>query len=210
MSGEPDTYKTLWKPSQGLYKDRGSKFIALAWPVENQNDIKKRLEETKQQYHDAHHHCFAWALGRRGELHRHNDDGEPAGSAGKPIYGQILSYGLTRVLIIVVRYFGGTKLGVRGLINAYRGAAKDAIDNNRIIAKTIVENYRLDFDYPVMDRVMRILKENGLSQGSHDFGLRCSLEFSVRLKKSPHVLSQLEQIPGLTIGILPTDQVDLS
>ncbi len=124
---EKDTYKTIGKHSTGLYKDKGSKFIAHAFPVSSEAEIAELLQRLRKDYHDARHHCFAWALGFNRDFFKINDDGEPSGTAGKPIYGQILSHNLTNVLIVVVRYFGGTKLGIRGLINAYKGAAIDAI-----------------------------------------------------------------------------------
>ena len=122
----PDSFKTIESPSRGLFKDKGSKFIALAYPVETEEDVFRNLENARKEYYDAHHHCFAYVLGQGRESFRLNDDGEPSGTAGKPIYGQILSKDLTNLLVVVVRYFGGTKLGTRGLINAYKGATSDA------------------------------------------------------------------------------------
>ncbi len=191
-----DTYKTLKKPSQGLYKDKGSKFIALAYPVKDEEHIGELLIEAKNSYHDARHHCYAWGLGQTRDHFRMNDDGEPSGTAGKPIYGQILSHNLTMVLIVVVRYFGGTKLGVRGLINAYKGAAHDAISNGEVITKVIHDRYRVKFDYLAMNDVMRILKDHDLTQSNHNFDLTCSLDFSVRKSISDEVAAQFEAIPN--------------
>ncbi|MBS4012208.1 MAG: YigZ family protein [Bacteroidetes bacterium] len=175
-----DVFRTIQNKSEGLYKDKGSKFIALAFPIETEQSIKQCLADTRKAYHDARHHCYAYAIGKDHDHYRINDDGEPSGTAGKPIYGQIQSYNLTNILIIVVRYFGGTKLGVRGLINAYKAAAKDAIDNNIIIEKHITKRYRVDFEYAEMNNVMRILKDMELPQENHNFSETCSLEFSVR------------------------------
>jgi len=154
-----DTYLTIKNSAKGLYKDKGSKFIALAWPVNTETEINQILADVKKEYYDARHHCYAWAIGQWREQFRQNDDGEPSGTAGKPIYGQILSAGLTNVLVVVVRYFGGTKLGVRGLIDAYKGATADAINNADIITKIIYQYYYIEFDYNSMNEVMTILKE---------------------------------------------------
>ncbi len=199
-----DTYQTIGNTSQGLYKDKGSKFISFAHPVGTEEEIAVILGEIKQQYHDARHHCYAWALGFEQEKFKFNDDGEPSGTAGRPIYGQILSAGLTNVLIIVVRYFGGTKLGVRGLINAYKGAAHEAIQNNKIITRTIRDHYRIHFDYLSMNDVMQVLKEYDLPQSAHNFELRCKLDFSVRKLNSKEVLGKLEKINHIAIQHLFT------
>lgn len=202
MEREKDTYRTIKKASSGLYKDKGSKFISFAFPVKDEDEINSKLAGLKKEYHDARHHCYAWSLGYDGESHRYNDDGEPSGTAGKPIFGQIRSFTLCNILIVVVRYFGGTKLGVRGLINAYKGAALDSIENNTIITNTIQDHYRVRFEYPQMNDIMRVLKENDLPQIKHDFGLDCSLEFSVRLSKKAIVIPQLEQIKDVELDYL--------
>ncbi len=202
---EQDTLKTIQGHSQGLYKDKGSRFIALAWPVKDEEKIKELLAGIKKEYHDARHHCFAWVLGQDKALYRTNDDGEPSGTAGQPIYGQILSHDLCNILIVVVRYFGGTKLGVRGLINAYRQAARQAIANNRIITKTLRKYYRLHFDYPAMNDIMRVMKTFDLQQEGQDFGLRCSLDFSVRKSLSHKVIERFRGIPDIQIRLLHTD-----
>lgn len=199
-----DTYQTISNTSQGLYKDKGSKFIALAHPVSTEEDVSVILGEIKQQYHDARHHCYAWVMGHQQEKFKFNDDGEPSGTAGRPIYGQILSAGLTNVFIVVVRYFGGTKLGVRGLINAYKGAAHEAIENNKIITRTIRDHYRIHFDYLSMNDVMQVLKEYDLPQSAHNFELRCKLDFSVRKLNSKEVLGKLEKINHIAIQHLFT------
>ncbi len=136
-----DEYRTLQEESRGLYKEKGSRFISIAVPVESAGDVKSQLESLRKQYHDARHHCYAYRLGEPPYEFRYNDDGEPSGTAGKPIFGQIQSFDLTNILIVVVRYFGGVKLGTGGLIQAYRSAAKEAIENGRIVTKDMESNY---------------------------------------------------------------------
>jgi len=199
-----DTYKTITQVTKGLFKDRGSKFIAIASHVEKEEDVKNKLAELRKEYHDARHHCYAYQLGFDKSAYRVNDDGEPSGTAGKPIYGQILSKDLTNILIVVVRYFGGTKLGVSGLINAYRSAARDSLDNNVIITKTVNEIYELSFDYPLMNDVMRILKDEKLEQLAQKFELSCSLTFSVRKNDSMRVQEKFKKMHGLEIKYLRT------
>jgi uncharacterized YigZ family protein len=194
-----DTYLTIEAPSEGLYKDKGSKFIALAWPVETEEQINEILTSVKKEYYDARHHCYAWILGQSREHFRQNDDGEPSGTAGKPILGQLLSAELTNALVVVVRYFGGTKLGVRGLIDAYKGATADALHNAGIIEKIIHEQYQLDFDYLSMNDVMKILKDHDLPQSDHQFDLRCRLSFSVRRSLATQIIEAFEKIEGLSI-----------
>ena len=197
-----DTYQTILRPTEGLYKDKGSKFIALAFPVKTEEEIKAQLQMVKGQFHDARHHCYAWVTGFNQENHRTNDDGEPSGTAGKPILGQLNAFGLTNTLIVVVRYFGGTKLGVRGLINAYKGASIDALKNGQIVTRTICHHYRLSFQYAQMNDVMRVLKEYDLPQHAHTFDLQCELEFSVRARLSNQVRGIFESIPGVKINFL--------
>lgn len=199
-----DTYYTLKQNSEGLYKDKGSKFIAYAWPVKNEEEIKRILDDLRKKHYDARHHCYAWALGPTRDAFRINDDGEPSGTAGKPIYGQILSNDITNVLIVVVRYFGGTKLGVRGLINAYKAAAADAIENNTKIEMLIREIYQLQFDYPLMNEVMKVLKDFDLNQLSHDFALSCKLTFEVRRSKADEVKNIFQSIYGVKITYIHT------
>ncbi len=178
MSEIIDSYKTLASPSEGVYKEKGSKFIALAFPVASEEEIKEALEITRKKYHDARHHCYAWALGIGRENYRENDDGEPNNSAGKPILGRLESNDLTQLLIIVVRYFGGTKLGVGGLINAYRSAAEDAILNGKIIEKKMKMYFRILFHYDQMNDVMQVVKNSDLEQMEHDFSLTCKLKLA--------------------------------
>jgi uncharacterized YigZ family protein len=173
---ETDSYRTVASPGKSLYKVKGSKHFGYVFPVMSEDDIKDRLEEVKTEHHSARHHCYAWALNIEREPYRANDDGEPSGSAGKPIYGQILSFDITNVLIVVVRYFGGTKLGVGGLIDAYRTAAKLAIENTRIVEKKICDYYRIEFPYSRMSKVMGVLKSMDLPQTDQNFDLSCSLK----------------------------------
>ncbi len=194
-----DTYRTLKGKSKGFYKDKGSKFIAHAIPVADEESVKEELNDLKNLYHDARHHCYAWALGPTRDAYRINDDGEPSGTAGKPIYGQIMSNDLTMVLIVVIRYFGGIKLGVRGLINAYKAAAADAIAANTIVEKIVKDTYTLNFEYEQMNNVMRIMKENNLEQLSQDFSLQCSIEFAVRKTDSNRIYDMFSSLKNVKI-----------
>lgn len=192
-----DTYRSISSPSEGLYKDNGSRFIALAYPVETEDEIKKIVSGLKKEYHDARHHCYAYRLGYRGNIFRANDDGEPSSSAGRPILGQIDSAGLSDVLIVVVRYFGGIKLGIPGLIRAYRTAASDALAHAEIIGKTASVRYRLSFGYMAMNDVMKTLKDIGLTPVNQDFGMSCTLETSVRLTLEETFIERMKDIAGL-------------
>ena len=184
-----DSYKTISRSSEGLYKDKGSKFIAIACPVATEDEVKEKLSEIRNKYHDARHHCYGYVLGYEKSAFRFNDDGEPSGTAGRPIYGQINSRDLTNTLVVVVRYFGGVKLGVRGLINAYKASAADALDQADIITKTVNEIFRVDFDYSMMNSVMKIIKDANLKILSQDFQMKCTLEYKVR-KKNAEVVKE--------------------
>ncbi len=194
-----DTYKTIKEQSEGNYKDKGSKFIAIALPVVNENEVKQHLLEIRKKYYDARHHCYAYAIGPTRDAFRINDDGEPSGTAGKPIYGQILSHELTNILIVVIRYFGGVKLGVRGLINAYKAASQDALSNNTIVEKMIKEIYEISFEYPLMNDVMKILKDHNLEQISYDFAISCKIVFAVRRNESDIIYHTFSSMYGLSI-----------
>lgn len=154
-----DTYLTLKQASEGIYKEKGSKFLAFAFPVVDEVEIKEKIKGLKKRFHDARHHCYAYVLGTDRTVFRANDDGEPHHSAGDPILGQIRSLKLTDTLIVVVRYFGGTKLGVGGLIHAYKSAAGEALNNNEIIEKKVMASFRLAFGYEHTDTIMRLIKE---------------------------------------------------
>lgn len=179
-----DTYRTLAAPSEGLYKEKGSKFLAFAYPVRTLDEVKAHLERLRKDYFDARHHCYAYILGPRKDAFRANDDGEPSGTGGRPIHGQLLSADLTDTLIVVVRYFGGILLGASGLANAYKTAARDAIDHATIVERTIDVRYRLAFAYEAMNDVMRLLKDYDLKPLNPQYDLRCSLEVSIRQSES--------------------------
>lgn len=176
-----DAYKSIAARSEGLFKDNGSRFIAFAFPVETPDQVKDIVDSLKKEYHDARHHCYAYRLGYLGDTFRANDDGEPSGSAGRPILGQIDSLGLSDVLVVVVRYFGGIKLGIPGLIRAYKTSTADALAAATVVEKVAGKNFRLDFDYLAMNAVMKVLKDMGLPQDGQDFGETCSLRTRVRL-----------------------------
>ena len=190
-----DTYKTISKPSkEALFKDKNSKFYGYAYPVTSEDEIKTHLATLKKQHHSARHWCYAYQFGTESITYRANDDGEPNNSAGQPIYGQIQSFDLTNVLIVVVRYFGGVKLGVGGLINAYRTAAQFALENANIIQKTININYLITFEYKNMNKVMRIIKEKKLNIINQVLELDCNIEISVRKNDSKAVFELFKQL----------------
>ncbi|MGH1385238.1 IMPACT family protein [Kordia sp.] len=184
-----DTYKTIDVPSEEtLFKDRNSKFFGYAFPVFNEDDIKIHLEALKKSHHSARHWCYAWQLGKSEPFRfRANDDGEPSNSAGMPIYGQIQSFDVTNILIVVVRYFGGTKLGVGGLINAYRTGAQMALEASEILEKTINIDYLLVFDYKNMNKVMRVVKERNLNIIAQKLEMDCRITISVRQKEAQQI-----------------------
>jgi len=199
-----DEYLTISKPSEGLFKDRGSKFIALAFPVTSENEVKEILEKLRNDYHDARHHCYAYMLGPEKNMYRANDDGEPSGTAGKPVLGQIKSFDLTNVLIVVIRYFGGTKLGVSGLIHAYKTAAEEALKSAEIIKKILLDYYQLKFEYPAMNEIMRILKEENIEQIDQKFDLSCSITIRFRKADTEKVLSKFDRVEKLKIEFVET------
>ena len=193
-----DSYRSIASRSEGLFKDNGSRFIALAFPVESENEIKEIVSSLKKEYHDARHHCYAYRLGYRGDIFRANDDGEPSSSAGRPILGQIDANGLSDILVVVVRYFGGIKLGIPGLIRAYKTSTADAISNARIIEKIASRRFRLSFGYLNMNDVMKTVKEMGLSPCRQEFGMECTMEVPVRLSLADKFLETCSKIEGCT------------
>lgn len=199
---QDDTYTTIADKSVGQYKDKGSRFIALAFPVETEEQIKEILLNIKNTYHDARHHCYAYLLGSDKSNYRINDDGEPSGTAGKPIFGQIQAFGLTNILLVVVRYFGGTKLGVRGLINAYKEASIDALNQAAIITQVEETHYSMQFDYLQMNEVMKIIKTHNLKILEHQSDIRCKMVFSVRNKLSKPVVEALNYINSVKLSPL--------
>ncbi len=199
-----DTYLTITARSDSVFRDRASRFIGLAIPVNNEHEMKQELDKIRKEYFDATHHCYAFRLGYDKSVFRANDDGEPSGSAGRPILGQIQSKDLTNILVVVVRYYGGTKLGVPGLINAYKTAAKEAIESNTIIEKTVNDVYEVIFSYEQMNDVMRILKEDNIKPLSQNFDNSCRIEFSVRKLLAGKVHDKLEMLKGITLSYLRT------
>lgn len=184
-----DTYKTILEASpEVLYKEKNSKFFGFAFPVTSEEEVKLHLEQLKKEHFSARHWCYAFQIGTTKMQYRANDDGEPNNSAGMPIYGQIQSFNLTNILIVVVRYFGGVKLGVGGLISAYREAAKMAIENATIIEKTIDVHFVITFDYKNMNKVMRIIKEKNLAIISQVMNENCQIEIATRKKNAEMVL----------------------
>lgn len=189
-----DTYKSIPGTAEGLFKDNGSRFISFAFPVETEEEVKEIVGRLKKEFHDARHHCYAYRLGYLGDRFRANDDGEPSGSAGRPILGQIDSRGLSDVLVVVVRYFGGIKLGIPGLIRAYKTSTAEALDKAGTADKTAGNRYRLTFTYDVLPQVMKILKDMDLKQKNQDFGTECSLETWVRLSSENDLITKLSNI----------------
>jgi len=197
---EKDTFKTIAQASdEVIYKEKGSKFIGYAYPIKNEDEVKVIIDALKSQHHKARHWCYAWQLGVECIQYRINDDGEPNNSAGQPIYGQILSKNLTNILIVVVRYFGGTKLGVGGLVNAYKTAAQLAIDSSKIVSRTINTHFVLNFEYRYMNNVMRIIKEKKAIIVNQEMNLDCQFEISVRKKNSGEVRLAFEELRQIKI-----------
>jgi uncharacterized YigZ family protein len=182
MIMEKDSYLTIQSISEGLYKEKGSRFLSFAFPVNDEAEIKIKLEYIRKKYHDARHYCYAWRLGPSMQNFRVNDDGEPSNSAGKPILGQIQSFNLTNILVIVVRYFGGTLLGIGGLIRAYRTASQEALKNAVIIKNHVHQSFKISFGYSEMNLVMKVIKEMELEHFDEYFKQNCELK--VRIQKS--------------------------
>ena len=193
------TYRTIAKESEGLYKEKGSRFIALAYPVRTEEEVKQHVADVKKKYYDARHHCYAYILGANKDAYRMNDDGEPSGTAGRPIHGQLLSKDLTDTLIIVIRYFGGIKLGVSGLINAYKTAAKDALDNNTIVEKFVEEDYQLRFPPLSMNKVMQLLKRETVKITDQQYDTDCIIRFSVQKRDADNLLEALRKVDGAVV-----------
>jgi len=202
MEKKEDVYKTVNKPSpEILYKDRKSKFYAAVYPITSEDDVKPIVEELRKKYHTANHVCYAWQLGVESPTYRANDDGEPNNSAGMPIYGQIQSFDVTNVLITVTRIFGGTKLGVGGLIQAYKTAAQMALESAKIVKRTVKAELRLQFGYPVMDIVMRTIKQKDLNIVSQKMELDCELTVSVRLSELEETFQLFDEMHGVDVTI---------
>ncbi|WP_373523254.1 YigZ family protein [Aquiflexum sp.] len=196
-----DTYLTLSDNSEGLYKEKGSKFLSFAFPVSNEDEIKEKLDFLRKEYYDARHHCYAYILGKDKVIFRANDDGEPNHSAGDPILGQIRSNELTNVLIVVVRYFGGVKLGVGGLISAYKIAAAEAISNNNIVEAIVKKKVLLQFDYLSMNDIMKVIKDFDLEIISQHFDNNCKMSLLVREGVLNEINSKFEIMEGVEMTI---------
>lgn len=197
-----DTYKTISAPSEAIFRDRGSKFIGYAYPIRNEEETKKLLNKIKAEHPKARHHCWALRLTADRSVFRLNDDGEPSGTAGRPILNTLLSADVTNVFIVVVRYFGGTLLGVPGLINAYKSAAAEALQNAEIIEKTVNDVYRIQFVYLQMNDVMRIVKDENLQVLSQQFDNNCLIEFEVRQAQTNQVIGKLEKVESILIEFM--------
>lgn len=199
-----DTYKTIAASTEGLFKDKGSKFIAYAYPFHDTAQLKDILSEVKALHPKARHHCWAYRLSTDRSVFRINDDGEPSGTAGRPILNVLLSRDLTNVLVIVVRYFGGTLLGVPGLINAYKSATMDAIDQAQVIEKTVNDVYNVHFAYLQMNEVMRVMKEQQLNILQQDFGNDCILTVEIRQGQVNRALEKIQTLAGVKIKYVKT------
>lgn len=199
LCGMSDTFRTIHSPSEGLYKEKGSKFLAFAFPVHNEEQVQAQLTVLRKKYFDARHHCYAWRLGATAQRHRSNDDGEPSGSAGLPILGQLRAFELTNILVVVVRYFGGVKLGVGGLVQAYKAATAHALQQASIVERTLDDELQLSFDYLAMNDVMRLVKDLGLETLDAQYELRCALRLRTRQGLVPELLARLAKIEGLHI-----------
>ena len=202
-----DCYKTIQNIAEGYITERKSKFISYILPIESEEEVKDILEEYRKKYYNARHVCWAYMLGHERENFRSNDDGEPSGTAGRPILGQINSYELTDVLILVVRYFGGTLLGTGGLVRAYKEAAAAAIENAKIIEKTVNDAFVLHFDYPLLNEVMRILNQFEEAKWSQNFTETCEMEINIRQSLSKQLAQSLSAIYGVTVSET-TDDVE--
>jgi uncharacterized YigZ family protein len=194
-----DTYASIAGRSDGLFKDNGSRFIAQAYPVESEEEVKEIVGSLKKEYHDARHHCFAYRLGLDGSRWRANDDGEPSGSAGRPILGQIDAAGLSDILVVVIRYFGGIKLGIPGLIRAYKTSTADALAQATVVEKVAGKDYRLSFPYLSMNAVMKVVKDMSLPQKDQYFAERCSMQLRVRLSQEAAFLDRVSNIEGVDV-----------
>jgi uncharacterized YigZ family protein len=199
LSELKDTYKTIEKPFKGeMFKDRGSKFYGYAYPISSEDEVKPIIEKLKKEHHTARHWCYAWQLGTTKIRYRANDDGEPSNSAGPPIYGQIQAFDVTNILVVVVRYFGGTKLGVGGLMNANKTGSKLVLETATILEKTIDRTFLITFDYKDMNKVMRVVKEKNLTISHQTLELNCQYTIHVRKKDAQQIFDIFSNIYGVT------------
>lgn len=197
-------FNTIAKRSAGIYKEKGSKFIGYAIPIEHERDLKENLEAIKTEHHKARHHCYAYRLGTDKKLFRANDDGEPSGTAGRPILGQIDSYGLTNVLVVVVRYFGGTLLGTSGLIRSYKNAVGDALNNAYIVERSLKSRFQLKFGYPLMNEVMALLKAENVNFINQTFELDCEILVEIESEHEPALREKFEKLHDLYFKLIGT------
>ena len=197
-----DSYKSVPGPAEGLFKDNGSRFISFVFPVETEDEVRNIVSDLKKKYHDARHHCYAYRLGYLGDKFRANDDGEPSSSAGRPILGQIDSRELSDVLVVVVCYFGGIKLGIPGLIRAYRTSTAEALDKAGSIEKIAGKWFNVHFGYEAMNSVMKIIKDMELKQKRQDFGTDCSLQTWVRLSSEDDFRTRFAKVDDCEINEL--------
>ena len=199
-----DTYKTINKTAEGIFRDKGSKFIGYSYPIKSEAEIKEIITRLRNEHTKASHFCWAMRLTTDRNVFKLNDDGEPSGTAGRPILNTLLSADITNILVVVVRYFGGTLLGVPGLINAYKSATVEALKVNEIITKTINDIYQINFDYLATNQIMRVMKDERLEIISQHFDIQCTLQFEVRKANLNTVLSKLELVEGIEIRYLTT------
>lgn len=197
-----DSYLTIEADAEAIFKEKSSKFLCYAFHVESEEEISAHLERLRKQYYDATHHCYAWRLGPFGEKFRANDDGEPSSTAGKPILGQMLSHEITDCLIVVVRYFGGTKLGVPGLIAAYKESAAAVIEAAKVVERTVDTHIKIEFSYIVMNDVMRIIKEEQPTIDEQIFDNLCQMRLSIRKSKADIVEGRLRKVEGAIVEIV--------
>jgi uncharacterized YigZ family protein len=196
-----DTYKTIIAPTEGIYKEKGSKFLSFAIPVNNSDEVKELVKNYRKEYYDSRHVCYAYMLGAERKEWRANDDGEPSGTAGRPILGQINSRELTNILVVVVRYFGGILLGTGGLVVAYKEAVADALNHAEIIEKTVDETISINFDYVLMNDVMRVIKDTNAHILLQTFDNHCTMQLFIRKQDAAILSSKLEKIIGVVIEI---------
>ncbi len=206
MDNQKDTYLTIAAPVETIYKEKSSKFLTYAWHVTDAEQVRELLDGLRKRYYDATHHCYAYRIGPRGKQFRANDDGEPSGTAGKPILGQLLSRDVTDCLVVVVRYFGGTKLGVSGLIDAYKTSTAMVLDEAEIVERTIDREITITFPYASIGEVMKIIKEEKPKVREQIFDNTCRIELSVRLSREASLLGKVKDVSGVSIIINNPDE----
>ncbi|MBN2813240.1 MAG: YigZ family protein [Bacteroidales bacterium] len=200
-----DTYRTLEKPAEGLFRDRNSRFLSFGYPVTQADEIHQLVNGLKKKYHDARHHCYAYRLGAVNPDFRANDDGEPSGTAGKPILGQLVAYDVTNTLVVVVRYFGGTLLGTGGLINAYRSATRQMFENASIVTRFIEQNFSITFPYEKLNTVMHVMKEENLVPLHPLYEAQCRMEVAVRKSLAARFMQRFAGMPEIMVDSLQID-----